>query len=88
MMWAYMAGAFGQNMVTVLVILLCLGYIIMVTTSGALPSLSVPPSSIPSPATATNGLTRAIGNSMISSGVVNEQPGALNAFESGLSKRV
>ena len=81
-------GAVGPNIITGAVILMCLGYIIMLVTSGSMPSLSIPPSSIPPPATATNSLTRAIGNSMINTGLVNEQPGAMNAFESGLSKRV
>jgi hypothetical protein len=86
--WINLANTnLASSFITITIILLCLGYIIMLTTSGALPSLSIPPAYVPPPQTATNSLTSSIGNSLISSGLVREQP-AMNALESGLSKQV
>jgi len=85
-----------------LVILLSIGYIIFLFSTGQSPSLSMPSSFIPNPSTATNFLTRGIGNGLVKTGMANTKPanapnagppplpnnGKRNAFESALSKAV
>ena len=73
MNWANLATISGASpyLLTGLVILLCLGYIIMLISSGKAPSLNMPSMMIPPPSTATNTLTRGIGNGLVNSGVAN-----------------
>jgi hypothetical protein len=74
------------------VILLSLGYILMIFSSGKVPSLPMPSRNIPPPSTATNVVTREIGNGLVNAGVANISPPSntaeRNALESALSKRV
>lgn len=74
------------------VVLLSLGYIIMIFSSGKVPSLPMPSRNIPPPSTATNVVTREIGNGLVNAGVANVSPPSntaeRNALESALSKRV
>ena len=74
------------------VVLLSLGYIIMLFSSGKVPSLPMPSRNIPPPSTATNVVTREIGNGLVNAGVANVAPPSntaeRNALESALSKRV
>jgi hypothetical protein len=81
-----------------LVIILSIGYILFLVSSGQTPSLSMPSSMIPYPSTATNFVTRGIGNALVNSGMANTKPanagnarannGKRDAFESVLSKAV
>jgi hypothetical protein len=73
MNWANTAIISGASpyLMTGLIILLCLGYIIMLVTSGEAPSLSRPSMIIPPPSTATNTLTRGIGTSLVNAGVAS-----------------
>ena len=73
-----------------LVILLSVGYIIFLFSSGKAPNLGVPSMNIPSPSTATNFVTRGIGNGLVNAGVSNVagNNATRNALESALSKRV
>lgn len=69
MNWINSAKMVGPYIMIIIVILLSIGYITLLFTSGK--SQNVGPSSmnIPPPETATNYLTRGIGNSLVSSGM-------------------
>ena len=73
MNWANMASMAGLSpyLITTVVILLCVGYIIFLLSSGTFQGLSMPSMSIPPPSTATNVVTRKIGQGLVSSGVSN-----------------
>jgi len=73
MNWANMASMAGLSpyLITTVVILLCIGYIIFLLSSGTVQSLSMPSMTIPPPSTATNVVTRGIGESLVSTGVAN-----------------
>jgi hypothetical protein len=73
MNWANMASMAGLSpyIITTVVILLSIGYIIFLVSSGAAPSLSMPSMAIPPPSTATNIVTRNIGEGLVKSGVAN-----------------
>ena len=96
MNWLNTAGIAGPYLMIGLVVLLSLGYIILLITRGKAPTLSVPSFTIPPPATATNIVTRGIGNGLVSSGIVNASKNAeytsinagQNAINSALSKRI
>jgi hypothetical protein len=93
MNWANTAAASMASpyLLVGLVILLSVGYIIFLFSSGKAPNLSMPSLNIPKPSTATNFVTRGIGNGLVNSGVSNVAPennAARNALESALSKRV
>ena len=92
MHWASTATAAAPYLVIGSVIVFTVGYIILLFSSGRAPSLSMPPSTIPSPNTSTNFVTRAIGNGLVNTGMVNVGPptntAARNILESGLSKKV
>ena len=71
-----------------LVILLSIGYIILLFTSGkgemATPSMRIPP-----PETATNYVTRGIGNSLVSSGMGTVSPGrSMSLNNSAISQKI
>lgn len=96
MNWANTAMISGvaPYLLTGLVILLCIGYILMLITSGEALSLSAPSMVIPPPSTATNTLTRGIGNSLVNAGVSTVNPNykpttsAQAALNSALAKAV
>jgi hypothetical protein len=83
-----------------LVIVLSVGYLIILFTSGKAPTLSMPSNTIPPPSTATNIITRGIGNGLVNVGFAKAEPenaspiniprntAGRNALESALSKRV
>ena len=80
MQWADAGKQIAPTLLTGLIIVLMGGYIIYLSTMGQLPSLSMPPSWIPSPSTATNPMTRAIGEGLIHSNAVNvRSAGSLNS---------
>lgn len=79
----------------ILVIALSLGYIIFLFSTGNASSIPMPSRNIPPPSTATNVVTREIGNGLVNTGLANVSPvnapantAARNALESALSKRV
>ena len=98
MNWTNMASATATTPFIMIgfVIILSIGYILMLISRGQLPSLSMAPTPTPSPNTATNVVTRAIGNGLVNTGMVdapryNARDATNNAraaFESGLSKAV
>lgn len=78
-----------------LIIVLSIGYIIFLFSSGQAPTLSMPSRSIPPPSTATNIVTRGIGNGLVNSGLANVSSvnksfntAGRNTFESALGKAV
>jgi hypothetical protein len=73
MNWANMAAMAGLSpyLIVIVVILLCIGYIIFLVSSGTITSLSMPSMTIPPPSTATNIVTKGIGQSLVSTGVAN-----------------
>jgi hypothetical protein len=92
MNWTNTAGMAAPYIVVGTIILLSIGYILLLVTSGKAPSLPTFSTSIPPPSTATNSLTRAIGNSLVATKAVNVAPSIntaqRNLLESGLSKAV
>jgi hypothetical protein len=91
MNWANTATSAAPYLMLFLVIVLAIGYIFLLfTSSGAKSSVESPSLTIPPPNTATNLMTRGIGNSLVSSGLANVSRGNLNRSvsfdESALSK--
>jgi len=88
MNWINTAVNAGPYLMLTLVILLSLGYIILLFTSGkgemAGPSMRIPP-----PETATNYVTRGIGNSLISSGMGTVSPDrSMSLNNSAISQKI
>jgi hypothetical protein len=72
MQWASSGQQIAPTLLTGLVIILVGGYIIYMFSSGTkTPGLSMPPANIPPPQTATNFVTRGIGNGLIAMGATN-----------------
>jgi hypothetical protein len=72
MQWASSAQQIAPTLLTGLVILIVGGYIIYMFSSGnKTPGLSMPPANIPPPQTATNIMTRGIGNGLLAMGATN-----------------
>jgi len=92
MNWTNTAGMAAPYLVVGTIILLSIGYILLLVTSGKAPSLPTFSTSIPPPSTATNSLTRAIGNGLVATKAANVAPSMntaqRNLLESGLSKAV
>ena len=92
MNWTNTAGMAAPYLVVGTIILFSIGYILLLITSGKAPSLPAFSTSIPPPSTATNSLTRAIGNGLVATKAVNVAPSMDTAqrslLESGLSKAV
>jgi hypothetical protein len=92
MNWTNTAGMAAPYIVVGTIILLSIGYILLLVTSGKAPSLPTFSTSIPPPSTATNSLTRAIGNGLVATKAANVAPSMntaqRNLLESGLSKAV
>ena len=92
MNWTNTAGMAAPYLVVGTIILLSIGYILLLVTSGKAPSLPTFSTSIPPPSTATNSLTRAIGNGLVATKAANVAPSIntaqRNLLESGLSKAV
>jgi hypothetical protein len=89
MNWINTAVSFGPYLMLVLVILLSIGYIILLFTSGKPESVEGPSMRIPPPETATNYVTRGIGNSLVSSGIGKVTPGrSLSLNDSAISKKI
>jgi hypothetical protein len=93
MQWANTATASMTSpyLLIGLVILLSVGYLILLFSSGKSQSIPMPSMNIPPPSTATNFVTRGIGNGLVNSGVSNlarENNSTRNALESALAKRV
>jgi len=91
MNWANSATAAAPYLVIMSVIVLSIGYIILLFSTGKAPNLNRPPPT-PAPDTATNVFTRAVGNSLAATGLLDESPpentAGRNALNSGLSKKV
>ena len=81
MNWTNTAVLVGPYLMLFLVIGLSLGYIILLFTSRKFSSTPAEPINIPPPETATNYITRGIGNSLASTGMANID-------ESALSKKI
>jgi hypothetical protein len=92
MNWTNTAGMAAPYLVVGTIILFSIGYILLLITSGKAPSLPAFSTSIPPPSTATNSLTRAIGNGLVATKAANVSPSMNTAqrslLESGLSKAV
>ena len=91
MLWANTAGMAAPYILTTTVIVLSIGYIIILFSSGKMPSLPSMPMTIPPPSTATNTLTQAIGTGLASTNMVNVAPAntaSKNIMNSALSKGV
>lgn len=91
MNWANTATMAAPYLVVGLVIILSIGYIILLLSSGKALSLPQPSMNIPPPSTATNSLTRAIGNGLVASKAANVVAGNTaerSLLNSALSKGV
>lgn len=92
MNWANTAGAATPYLMIILIILLSVGYILMLVTSGKAPSLPSFSTTIPPPSTATNTLTQAIGTGLASTNMARVSPynnaPSRNILNSALSKAV
>lgn len=78
MNWTNTAIIAGPYVILFLVIGLSLGYIILVFTRNRFTSTPAPSMNIPPPETATNYVTRGIGNSLVSTGMANIDESALS----------
>ena len=78
MNWTNTAVVAGPYLILFLVIGLSLGYIILLFTRKSFATTPSQPINIPPPETATNYVTRGIGNSLVSSGVANIDESALS----------
>ena len=78
MNWTNTATTAGPYIILFLVIGLSLGYIILLFTRKRFTSTASPPVNIPPPESATNYMTRGIGNSLVSSGMANIDESALS----------
>lgn len=93
MSWLEGAKAFAPSFMSGLVVVLAVGYILFLITKGKMPSMPMPPSSIPPPDTATNSLTKNIGQGLNSLGFTsinknsNRSNNNGNIDESLLSKK-
>ena len=93
MSWLEGAKAFAPSFMSGLVVVLAVGYILFLITKGKMPSIPMPPSSIPPPDTATNTLTKNIGQGLSSLGFAsinknsNRSNNNSNIDESLLSKK-
>lgn len=90
MNWANTATSAAPYLMLFLVIVLSIGYIFLLFTSRDGQAVAPPSMNIPPPDTATNMVTRSIGNSLLSSGVSNvsktSRNTSLSLDESALSK--
>jgi hypothetical protein len=68
MTWIDTAKQFGPTLIVILIIALMGGYLLFMYSPGKGSSLKLPPSSIPPPESATNPMTRGIGNSLAAMG--------------------
>ena len=91
MSWLDSATQFVPYLMTGLVIALLIGYLLYIFGLGKAGTLQMPSANIPPPATATNYVTRAIGNGLVAAGA-NVSPIAntahANVANSVLSKGV
>jgi len=78
MNWTNTATIAGPYLILFLVIGLSLGYIILLFTRKRFTSTPSAPMNIPPPESATNYVTRGIGNSLVSSGMANIDESALS----------
>jgi len=78
MNWTNTATIAGPYLILFTVIGLSLGYIILLFSRKRFSSTPSPPMNIPPPESATNYVTRGIGNSLVSSGVANIDESALS----------
>lgn len=71
--WANIASVSGLSpyLMTGSVIVLCIGYIVLLFSSGKTNSLNMPSMSIPPPSTATNVVTQGIGQGLVNAGMAN-----------------
>lgn len=90
MTWADTATQFSPYLLSGLVIVLLVGYLLYLTGSGKRVTLPMPSANIPPPETATNFVTEAIGNGLVSTGVANVSPAppSNNVSNSVLSKGI
>lgn len=88
MNWLNTATVAGPYVMISLVIVLCVGYITLLVSSGESTNIKAPSMNIPPPETATNYVTRGIGNSLIASGL-SPEPGknSISLDESAISKK-
>jgi hypothetical protein len=89
MNWINTATSVGPYLILILVITLSIGYIILLFTSGKSEPVGGPSMRIPPPETATNYVTRGIGNSLVSSGIGKVSPGkSLSLNNSAISQKI
>jgi hypothetical protein len=88
MTWVDSARALAPALMISFVVVISVGYILYLLTARRSRSISLPPSNIPPPDTATNFITRNIGEGLNSLGLTNINRNAnTNIDESVLSKR-
>ena len=88
MNWLNTATAAGPFLMISVVIILCVGYITLLVSSGQSTNIKAPSMNIPPPETATNYVTRGIGNSLIASGLSPEPANnSISLDESAISKK-
>jgi len=92
MNWANTATSAAPYLMLFLVIILSIGYMVLLFTSGGSPQIQTPSMAIPPPDTATNLMTRTIGKSLVSTGISNVSSRSVNNSlslnESALSKGI
>ena len=89
MHWLNTAVIAGPYLMVGTVIMLSVGYIFLQFTSGGAKRIASPSRSIPPPETATNYVTRGIGNSLVSSGLGRvSRSGSLSLNNSAISQKI
>jgi len=89
MNWANTATAAAPYLMLFLVIILAIGYIFLLFTSGEDQTIQPPSMRIPPPDTATNMLTRGIGNTLVKTGLANVSArNSMSIDESALSRGI
>jgi len=78
MNWLNSATLAGPYILLFTVIALSIGYILLIFLRKRGPSSPEPPMNIPPPESATNYVTRGIGNSLVSTGMANIDESALS----------
>jgi len=88
MNWLNSAGTAAPYIIIGVVIALCVGYIMMLITSGKATNVKGASMNIPPPETATNYVTRGIGNSLIATGLSPEPENrSVSLNESAISQK-
>jgi len=90
MSWAAPGMAAAPYLMVGLLVVLLIGYVLLLFFSGKGPSPPTRMNNIPPPDTATNALTKNIGNGLVNAGMVNVTPinnvGRIKGLNTALSK--